>query len=92
MTVINPAFARLGDKNAFAVLAKAAELQRQGRDIINLGIGQPDFKTPPTSSRRRSRRCATANTAIPPRPGSRRARPCGRPHRRLGVDVSPTSS
>ncbi len=47
MTVINPAFARLGDENAFAVLAKAAELQRQGRDIINLGIGQPDFKTPP---------------------------------------------
>ncbi len=47
MTVINPAFARLGDENAFAVLAKAAELQRQGRDIVNLGIGQPDFKTPP---------------------------------------------
>ena len=22
-------------------------LQRQGKDIINLGIGQPDFKTPP---------------------------------------------
>jgi aspartate/methionine/tyrosine aminotransferase len=44
---INPAFARMGDENAFAVLAKAAELQRQGRDIINLGIGQPDFKTPP---------------------------------------------
>ncbi len=47
MTVINPAFARIGDENAFAVLAKAAELQRQGRDVINLGIGQPDFKTPP---------------------------------------------
>ena len=46
MIAINPAFARLGEENAFAVLAKAAELQRQGRDIINLGIGQPDFKTP----------------------------------------------
>jgi aspartate aminotransferase len=44
---INPAFARIGEENAFAVLARAAELQRQGRDIINLGIGQPDFKTPP---------------------------------------------
>jgi aspartate aminotransferase len=40
------AFDRIGEENAFAVLAKAAELQRQGRDIINLGIGQPDFKTP----------------------------------------------
>ncbi len=47
MIAIHPAFARLGEENAFAVLAKAAELQRQGRDIINLGIGQPDFKTPP---------------------------------------------
>ena len=45
--VINPAFERIGEENAFAVLARAAELQRQGRDIINLGIGQPDFKTPP---------------------------------------------
>jgi aspartate/methionine/tyrosine aminotransferase len=37
---------RLGTETAFEVLARAAELQRQGRDIINLGIGQPDFPTP----------------------------------------------
>jgi aspartate aminotransferase len=47
MLHVNPAFSRIGEENAFAVLAKAAELQRQGRDIINLGIGQPDFLTPP---------------------------------------------
>jgi aspartate aminotransferase len=47
MLHVVPAFDRIGEENAFAVLAKAAELQRQGRDIINLGIGQPDFKTPP---------------------------------------------
>jgi aspartate aminotransferase len=46
LIAINSAFGRMGEENAFAVLAKAAELQRQGRDIINLGIGQPDFKTP----------------------------------------------
>jgi aspartate aminotransferase len=39
-------FARIGEENAFAVLARATELARQGRDIINLGIGQPDFRTP----------------------------------------------
>ncbi|GAB2184672.1 pyridoxal phosphate-dependent aminotransferase [Roseibium sp. LAB1] len=39
-------FDRIGEENAFAVLARATELARQGRDIINLGIGQPDFKTP----------------------------------------------
>jgi aspartate aminotransferase len=41
-----PSFSRIGEENAFAVLARATELQRQGRDIINLGIGQPDFPTP----------------------------------------------
>ncbi|MEL6861311.1 MAG: pyridoxal phosphate-dependent aminotransferase [Pseudomonadota bacterium] len=40
-------FSRIGEENAFAVLARAAELSSQGRDIINLGIGQPDFPTPP---------------------------------------------
>lgn len=39
--------ARLGTESAFQVLARAEELRRSGRDIINLGIGQPDFKTPP---------------------------------------------
>ncbi|WP_159589075.1 pyridoxal phosphate-dependent aminotransferase [Chelativorans xinjiangense] len=41
-----PAFDRIGEENAFAVLARATELAHQGRDIINLGIGQPDFRTP----------------------------------------------
>ncbi len=41
-----PSFARIGEENAFAVLARATDLQRQGKDIINLGIGQPDFSTP----------------------------------------------
>src|SRR5919106_4154725 len=40
------AFERLGEENAFAVLARANALAASGRDIINLGIGQPDFRTP----------------------------------------------
>ncbi len=46
MLHIIDAFSRIGEENAFAVLARATELQRQGKDIINLGIGQPDFRTP----------------------------------------------
>ena len=42
-----PGFDRIGEENAFAVLARAGALAAQGRDIINLGIGQPDFPTPP---------------------------------------------
>src|SRR5689334_11990280 len=40
------AFDRIGEENAFAVLARAQALAAQGRDIISLGIGQPDFRTP----------------------------------------------
>jgi aspartate aminotransferase len=40
-------FGRIGEENAFAVLARAADLASQGRDIVSLGIGQPDFPTPP---------------------------------------------
>ncbi|EFO31393.1 aspartate transaminase [Roseibium sp. TrichSKD4] len=39
-------FDRIGEENAFAVLARATQLASEGRDIINLGIGQPDFQTP----------------------------------------------
>lgn len=39
-------FDRIGEENAFAVLAKANKLASQGMDVINLGIGQPDFQTP----------------------------------------------
>ncbi|GGE50779.1 pyridoxal phosphate-dependent aminotransferase [Actibacterium pelagium] len=37
---------RLGTESAFVVLARAQQLAAQGKDIINLGIGQPDFQTP----------------------------------------------
>src|SRR5262249_16309072 len=36
----------LGTETAFEVLARANALAAQGRSIINLGIGQPDFPTP----------------------------------------------
>ncbi len=37
---------RLGTESAFQVLARARALQAQGKDVINLGIGAPDFRTP----------------------------------------------
>ena len=37
---------RLGTESAFEVLAKAKGLEAQGRDIVHLEIGQPDFITP----------------------------------------------
>ncbi len=37
---------RLGTESAFEVLARAKALERQGREIIHLEIGEPDFDTP----------------------------------------------
>ena len=41
-----PAMGRLGTETAFAVLARARQLEAQGRDVIHLEIGEPDFDTP----------------------------------------------
>ena len=90
---IGPAFSRIGEENAFAVLAKAADLQRQGRDIINLGIGQPDFKTPAhiveaaVKALRDGEHGYTAATGILPL----RKAVSADLHRRFGVEVSPES-
>ena len=37
---------RLGTETAFEVLARAKALEREGRSIIHLEIGEPDFDTP----------------------------------------------
>mgnify|MGYP003344770182 CR=1 FL=1 len=37
---------RLGTESAFEVLARAKELERQGRSIVHLEIGEPDYETP----------------------------------------------
>lgn len=37
---------RLGTETAFEVLARAKALEAQGRDIIHMEIGEPDFDTP----------------------------------------------
>ena len=84
---------RLGTETAFEVLARAADLAAQGRDIINLGIGQPDFKTPPhiveaaiKALRDGHQGSTPANGVLPLREGV--ARDLDRRH---GVEVSPAN-
>ena len=45
-TRLADSLARLGTETAFSVLARAKELERDGRDVIHLEIGEPDFDTP----------------------------------------------
>jgi aspartate/methionine/tyrosine aminotransferase len=84
-------FDRIGEENAFAVLARAGALAAQGRDIINLGIGQPDFPTPPNiveaavKALRDGQHGYTPATGIP----TLREAVAADLHRRLAVEVSP---
>src|SRR5881409_1981276 len=43
---VAPRMARLGTESAFEVLARARQLERTGREIVHLEIGEPDFDTP----------------------------------------------
>ncbi|MEM3626584.1 MAG: pyridoxal phosphate-dependent aminotransferase [Candidatus Bathyarchaeia archaeon] len=45
-SIIAKRMENLGTETAFEVLAKAKALERQGRDIVHLEIGEPDFDTP----------------------------------------------
>ena len=86
-----PAFSRIGEENAFAVLARAAELQRNGRDVINLGIGQPDFKTPPHIVEAAIKALRDGEHGYTPATGIAPLREAVAVdlRRRFGVDVSP---
>ncbi len=46
MSIFAERMSRLGTETAFEVLAKAKALEREGREIIHLEIGEPDFDTP----------------------------------------------
>lgn len=84
-------FDRIGEENAFAVLARATQLASQGRDIINLGIGQPDFKTPghiveaAIKALRDGHHGYTPATGILPL----REAVCADLHKRVGAEVNP---
>ena len=40
---------RLGTETAFEVFARASAMERQGRDIVHLELGEPDFASPPAA-------------------------------------------
>ena len=84
-------FDRIGEENAFAVLERAGALAAQGKDVINLGIGQPDFPTPPNiveaavKALRDGQHGYTPATGIP----QLREAVAADLHRRFAAEVSP---
>ena len=47
MDGLNKFIYEIGSDSAFSILARSNELLKQGKKVINLGIGQPDFPTAP---------------------------------------------
>jgi aspartate aminotransferase len=91
MLHVAPGFARIGEENAFAVLARATALASQGKDIINLGIGQPDFPTPPHIVEAAIKALRDGHHGYTPATGilPLREAVAGDLHRRFNVEVSP---
>jgi aspartate/methionine/tyrosine aminotransferase len=82
---------RLGTESAFEVLARANALAAAGKSIINLGIGQPDFKTPAHIVEAAIKALKDGHHGYTPANGIPQLREavCADLHRRHGVNVDP---
>src|SRR5271166_1084525 len=91
MTILSARMSRLGTESAFEVLARANALQRAGRSIINLGIGQPDFPTPEHIVEAGRKALADGHHGYTPANGilPLREAVAADQYRRHGVEVSP---
>jgi aspartate aminotransferase len=81
----------IGTEGAFEVLAKARRLEAQGRDIVHLEIGEPDFATPDNIVEAAVSALQSGYTHYTPAGGIMEARQAvaGFVQRRLGVEVDP---
>src|SRR6201991_1214424 len=66
---LSAAALRLGTEGAVAVLARARELERAGRDVVHLEIGEPDFPTPAHAAEAAFAAVRAGETGYCPAPG-----------------------
>ena len=85
------AMGRIGTESAFEVLARAKALEADGRSIINLGIGQPDFQTPEHIVEAAVKALRDGHHGYTPANGipELRAAVAADIERRLGVEIDP---
>ena len=82
---------RLGTETAFEVLAKAKKLEAEGRRIVHLEIGQPDFPTPANVVEAGVKALRDGHTGYTPAPGLVELREAIAEHTKamIGIDVHP---
>ena len=83
--------ARLGTETAFSVLARAKEMEAQGRDVIHLEIGEPDFDTPAHIKEAAAEAMRAGQTKYTPTGGTRKLQEvvAGYYEREFGAKVEP---
>ena len=83
----------LGTETAFETLAKAKKLESEGKDIIHLEIGEPDFDTPDHIRTAAKKALDDGYTHYGPSPGQMELRESIAKHQteRQGYDISPES-
>ena len=86
-----PAALRLGTEGAFAVLARAREIERTGRDVVHLEIGEPDFPTAPHVAEAAFAAVRAGETGYCPAPGIAELREAAAAElaRTRGVPIAP---
>lgn len=91
MPTVAARMSQLGTETAFEVLARANALQCEGRSVINLGIGQPDFPTPDHIVEAGRKALADGHHGYTPANGilPLREAVAADLHRRHGVTISP---
>ena len=82
---------RLGTETAFEMLARAKALEEQGRRIIHLEIGEPDFETPPHVVEAAVKALRDGHTHYCPAPGLPVLREACAAHlsRHRGLEIDP---
>ena len=82
---------RLGTETAFLTLARARELEAQGRHIVHLEIGEPDFDTPEHIKDAAKNALDNGYTHYGPSPGEMPAREAIAAHQteRQGYEIGP---
>lgn len=83
---------RLGTETAFLTLARARELEAQGRSIVHLEIGEPDFDTPAHIKQAAKDALDAGYTHYGPSPGEMPVREAIAKHQTesQGYDISPS--
>ncbi len=89
MTLISAALARIAPSQTSAMTDRATELRAEGRDIISLSVGEPDFATPPHVVEAAKAALDAGDTKYTPVGGTARMKAAAALHfaRDLGIEV-----